>query len=36
MDVDLEQSLQSIDKFKFHHMGRITSNLNDGTNKKFE
>eukprot|EP00111_Clytia_hemisphaerica_P015485 TCONS_00045727-protein len=27
MDVNLEQSLRSIDKFKFHHLGRIHDNL---------
>ena len=30
MDGDFEQFLKSIDNFKFHHMGRITSNLDDG------
>lgn len=29
MDVNLEQSLQSIDNFKFHHLGRLTANLDD-------
>lgn len=30
MDVGLEQSFRSIDKFNFHHLGRITGDLEDG------
>lgn len=33
MDVNLEQSLQSIDNFKFHHLGRLTANLDDGESR---
>ena len=28
MDINLEQSLRSIDNFNFHHMGRIQDNFN--------